>query len=49
MGDTGVGGVGAFLSWTQLKAMLYVREGGARAPDSEVPNHSGSRAAHWKR
>lgn len=42
------GGGGAFLSWTQLKAMLCLREGGAGAPDGELPNHSGSRAAHWK-
>lgn len=40
---------GAFLSWTQLKAMPCLREGGARASDGELPNHSGSRAAHWKR
>ena len=47
----GVGGGvrSAFLSWTQLEAMLCLREGGMGAPDGEIPNHSGSRAAHWKR
>ena len=47
-GRHGGWGVGTFLSWMWLKAMLYVREGGTGAPDGEVPNHSGSRAAHWK-
>ncbi|OWK17920.1 NAT10 [Cervus elaphus hippelaphus] len=37
------------MTMTQLEATLYLRGGGTGAPDAEIPSHSGSRAAHWKR
>lgn len=50
-GARGSGGWGALcvFSQTQLEATLYLRGGGTGAPDAEIPSHSGSRAAHWKR